>query len=466
MGQCKAIWRTGEIFVRSLIIIGMLFSLMLPIILKPHIGVLVWDWVSHMVPHKETYGRAYNMEFLDYVAALTVGGLFLSRDRIHLPLHPIIIAIGIYFVWVIFTTIAGFSPSHSLTKFTHISKVLIFAVLSIMIMRSPNRLKAFVAVMGLSLAYYSVKGGLFTIATGGQYRVTHGNGMFSDNNHFAMAFSMAVPLAFYYAKHPPINHWIVRWGLFGVGLLTIASVVGTHSRGGLIALSAVLGAMALFSRRRILLISLAVPLALGGLTLLPDNWKNRMSTVNTETAGGDESFRGRVVMWRFSSNLASEHPIEGGGFDVFYQDKPLERFLPPGGVGRAPHSVYFEVLGEHGYIGLFLFLTTLFTGWFVGGSAYRKYSKYKETLWLGDLAQAMRLGFIGFAVGGLTVNIATFDLYWHFLAILVMIDTVGARLLTKQLTHVNNSTLAGSNSKQFQLPGHSANQPPPWKTSP
>jgi probable O-glycosylation ligase (exosortase A-associated) len=420
--------------VRDLVVALVVFGWVPFALFKPQIGVLLWSWISHMNPHQQGYGFALTFPFLDGVAAATAAGVMIDKGRQPLPGHPIVAAMIIYLLWTFVTTIAAFEPSEALTieKLVHFVKVLVFIFVSMIVMQSPNRLKAFVWMIALSMAYVSVKGGLFTLATGGSGRVTGAGGMMEDNNQLAMAMAMTLPLGLYLFQHPPVK--ILKWPALGFALTTALSVVGTQSRGGFVALAAVLFMLLMKTKRKFTVLALMIPLALGGLYFAPDSWKNRIAS--TEESTDDASFRGRVVMWKFSSNLADENPIEGGGFNVFYMRRAQELYMPPGETPRAPHSIYFEVLGEHGYVGLVLFLTMIFTGWYSGGTTARRLRPYKETRWLGDLCAACQLSLVGYAAGGLTVNIATFDYFYDLLAIIVLATVVGDKLIARGVTDV------------------------------
>ncbi len=397
---------------------------------KPHVGVLIWNWFSHMNPHLEVGGWVRTFPFLDFAAGCTIIGIILGRDKKSFPSHPIMLALILYFIWVLFTTIAAFNVDLAIPKLTHFLKVLLFAFVAIIVMQSPMRLKAFVWIMALSLAYVAVKGGLFTILTGGGARVQGAGGMIEDNNQLAMALSMFLPVAYWHFQHPP--HPLLKWPMLGATALVAISILGTQSRGGFVAFAAVMAMTLLKSNKKFVYIALVVPLVIGAVTFMPDSWKNRIQS--TENATEDDSFVGRVSMWKFSTNLAGDNILEGGGFDVFYDDKARELYMPSGFKPRAPHSIYFEVLAEHGYVGLILFLSILFTGWYSAGSAAKRFRPYDQTKWLSDLCAAIQLSLVGYAVGGLTVNIATFDFFYHLLAVVVMANVVGEKIIIKGVT--------------------------------
>jgi len=422
---------------------GMLVALLIlgwvPVILfKPHVGVLVWDWVSHMIPHFYTYNFARTFPFLVVIFFVTAIGMVVNRDKKGLPAHPIVFTIIIYWIWVATTTVIAFSPSLSQSKLIYISKVLVFALISIAVMRSPNRVKAFVWVMALSLGFIAIKGGIFTIITGGNAHVQGAGGMMEDNNQLAMAMAMLMPVGFYLAQYPPMES--LKWPLRVAAVLVPLAALGTQSRGGLVAVSAVVFMLILKTKHKFKTLLLVAILGTSGIMFMPDSWKNRLQK-SENAATEDDSFRGRVSMWKYSVNLVDDNPIEGGGFNVFYLRRAAELYMPPGFKPRAPHSIYFEVLAEHGYVGLTLFLTMFFSGWYAGGTQAKRYRAYKETKWIGDLCGALQLSLVGFAVGGLTVNIATFDVFYHMLAIIVMCYVIGEQVMAGTLTKVGTDTV-------------------------
>lgn len=427
-------------------LVALLIFIWMPFMLfKPHIGVLVWNWVSHMAPHGYTHGFALTFPFLLLVGGLTAAGMIVSREPKNFPSHPIIAAILMYALWTIVTYTLGFDQAVGEQKITQFMKMIVFALVSVVVMQSPNRLKAFMYVMIASLLFISVKGGLFTILTGGGHKVQGGGGMMADNNQLSMAMAMLFPLSIFLAKHPPYK--FMKWGLAFAAFLVPVTAIGTQSRGGLVAIAGVLFMLLMKSKRKFTLIAVMVPIIIGAVAFMPDSWKSRMQT--TENATEDDSFKGRVSMWKFASNVASDHPVEGGGFDVFYVPRLGPEYMPAGFAMRAPHSIYFEVLGEHGYVGLFLFLTMLFTGYYSAGTNAKIFRQYQETEWIGDLSSAIQLSIVGYALGGLTVNIAAFDVFYHLLIILVLCRVVGDKMVEKGVTKTvtKNETMGKTGGK-------------------
>jgi len=260
--------------------------------------------------------------------------------------------------------------------------------------------------------------------------------MMEDNNQLAMAMAMLIPIAIYLVQFPPKK--IMKWPLVGAAVLVPLAAIGTQSRGGAVAVAGVVFMLLLKTKHKFKLLLAVSILGFSAWTFMPQAYKDRLATTES-AATEDDSFRGRVSMWKYAVNLADDNPVAGGGFNVFYVRRAAELYMPPGFKARAPHSIYFEVIAEHGYVGLTLFLTLLFSGWYSGGTQAKKFRRYEETRWLGELCAALQLCIVAFSVGGLTVNIATFDVFYHVLAIIVMCSVVGEQIMAGSLTLVGTN---------------------------
>ena len=64
-------------------------------------------------------------------------------------------------------------------------------------------------------------------------------------------------------------------------LLTLAAIIGTYSRGALLALTAMGGVLWLRSSRKLPVAIAAIICIAGLLTFMPQKWFDRMDTINT-----------------------------------------------------------------------------------------------------------------------------------------------------------------------------------------
>ena len=75
----------------------------------------------------------------------------------------------------------------------------------------------------------------------------------------------------------------------------------------------------------------------------------------------DGSAMGRINAWWMAWNLAKAN-FTGGGFDI-YEPAVFQAYAPNPTDVHAAHSIYFQVLGEHGFIGLILFVAIWIAVW-------------------------------------------------------------------------------------------------------
>jgi probable O-glycosylation ligase (exosortase A-associated) len=295
-------------------------------------------------------------------------------------------------------------------------KVFVFVIVAASLLHSRKQLELMLWVIVLSIGFYGIKGGIFTLLVGGGERVygPPGETFLSDNNGISVALIMTIPLM-YYLTTVVSSKW-VRRGMYGAMLLSGMAILGSQSRGALVAILAMLLFLWLKSRRKlalgIILLAL-VPLAIG---FMPEKWVERMQSI--ETYDSDSSAMGRLNTWHMMFNLANDRPLVGGGFEP-YTPKTFSMYGPKPDAVHSAHSIYFQILGEHGYVGFGLFLALGIACWMVSRRLIHASRDRPDLLWAGDLARASQVSLVGFAVGGAFVNIAYWELPYYEMVILM-----------------------------------------------
>jgi putative inorganic carbon (HCO3(-)) transporter len=87
---------------------------------------------------------------------------------------------------------------------------------------------------------------------------------------------------------------------------------------------------------------------------------------------------------------------------------------------RAAHSIYFMVLGEHGFVGLFLFLLLWLFVWQSAGRLRIQGKKLPQTQWLSHLGGMCQVSLAGYAVGGAFLSLSYYDLPYNILILIVL----------------------------------------------
>lgn len=388
---------------------------MLPFILRsPWIGILVFTWLSLMNPHRLAYGFSLSFPFAMIVALTTLVSLMFSKEIKKIIWTRESIILAIFVIWMCITTTQAIYPADAQIQLDKVLKIQLMIFVALMMMRSFDRIEALLWVSAASIGFYGFKGGIFTILRGGVFRVQGPQGTFiGGNNEIGLALAMTVPLLYFMrsrASNPLLKLFLTTWVV-----LTAFAAIGTQSRGALLGMASMTVFIWLNSRKKI---QTAILLAVTGYAIanfMPQSWYDRMGTIESHEEDG--SAQGRINAWWTSFNMANDR-IFGGGFEC-WKRQVFAMYAPDPTNVRDVHSVVFEVLGEHGYIGLGLFfILGLFT-WLSAGWSARRARKMPDIAWVADMMRMVQVSLIAYATAGLFLGLAYFDYYYTLIVIVV-----------------------------------------------
>ena len=384
------------------------------IVMRPYIGLLVWSWLSYMNPYRFTYGFAYSFPWVELIAIVTLGSFIFSKESKKLPWSVTSVLMLVFLLWTGLTTVFAVMPHPAWLKWQEFAKEMIMVFMTFILVNNRTRMRWLVWMIVVSLGFFGIKGGLFTLSRGGVSHVFGPPGSFiADNNALALALCLTLPLMRYLQLSS--SHRLVRIGL-GIGmLLTGIAVLGTYSRGGLIGLVIVAGALFLRSRRRLMVAAVAVVVGFAAFHFMPAQWVARMDTLHY--ASTTDSGETRIQSWEFAANVALHRPLTGGGFEVYQSDAMWRAYGPEGAIPRAIHSIYFRTLGEQGFIGLGLFLALLLVSWRNCGKVRKRTRRIPDMQWAHDLASMLEVSLLAYLVAGAFLPIPYFGVAYQLMAL-------------------------------------------------
>lgn len=405
---------------RDLLVLAIVFGSVPFILARAWIGVIMWSWIGYMSPHRLAWGIARDFPVAQIVGGATLIALLFSRERLRLPRNSMVVLLILLNIWMAVMLPFAFYPHQAWALAEKTFKIQLMIFVTMMLMNSRERLHWLVWTIAVSLGFYGVKGGIFTILTGGKYMVLGPTGSFiTGNTTIGLAIIMIVPLMRYLYLNTK-NRWVKLGLLAAMGLSTVAAI-GTYSRGAFLAISA-MGVFLWWKGRKKLPMALAfillVPML---LAFMPEQWYAKMHTIDTYKQ--DASAMGRINAWRFAINLTNHYPITGGGFDTF-QPGLFKVYAPEPENYHAAHSIYFNMLGDHGYPGLILFLLVFWLAWRTGNRVVRAVRDRPEHRWAYDMASMTQVSLVGYAVGGAFLSLQYWGLPYHLAAMLVLVEEV------------------------------------------
>lgn len=330
-------------------------------------------------------------------------------------------------IWMTATLLWAELPDRAWVKWDWAFKAMVFASFVPLVIRSKVQIEAFVQTYVFSLAANFVPFGLKVLVSGGGYGqnlgLQQGNSGLAEGGQLSTVCLMAVPLALFLGKHGKLIPRLpgMHLAYAAVAILAIMTALGTYERSALVGL-VILGIYMFIRSRRKFVYGIFASIAVVVIIVsAASSWNARVETIGDYQTDG--SAITRLLVWKWTLGYVATHPL-GGGFDAFginVIEMPPDAMNPGGSTqhGRAYHSIYFEMLGELGWPGLFMFLL-------VAGSSIvtllrlsRKCRKIPDLVWVADMSDAVQSGMLVFLTSGAFVGIAFIPPFWYFVSMVV-----------------------------------------------
>lgn len=423
-------------------LLALLLVALVPLALyAPYVGIYAYYWYSFGGPISQAYGFAAFFDWGKLLAVAVLLSWLLGRSSKMLPFTSVTVLVILFYLWTGITTLTARFPVPATEHFFLWSKIFLMFVVTLAVINSRLRLHGMIWTLSIAIGYYGLKGGAFTLVAGGNYSVMgpEGTAIYATNE-FARAIMMTIPMIFYLSIHSA--HKFIRLGMYALTPVCILAMVGTNSRSTLLAFGGMCVVLWLYSRHKVVYLALGTFLVGAGWLLLPEarieGMTERYSTI--ETYETDDSLNTRFEIWGCILDLTANSPVVGGGF-----------MLSEYACSRASHSNYFEVLGEHGYVGLLIYIMLGICALAMSLRLTVLGRRAPEFYWARDLGVMMQCVLVGYLIGGVTKNHAFFELYYVQLAILVAAYTIVRRDIKAQVDAdrrasmiANNPTLAAA----------------------
>ena len=430
---------------RDLAFIGFLAGLLALGLKRPFLFVLAYVYVDTVSPQRLSYILLNSIPLSLIVALLAMGGWAIAdrKDQMSFTVRQGLLLVLLAYAGA--TTFYADFPVDAAEKWDWAWKTIVFAVFLPFTLRTKLRLEAVLLFLTLSAAAIIIVGGIKTVLSGGGYgvlnlMVDNNSGLYESSTISTIAIAI-IPIILWFTRHGTIfpPDWRVK--IFAAGLIfaCLLMPIGTEARTGLVCIAVLAVLMLRDARRRFLYIAGAGLLGLASIPFLPASFTNRMGTMQELQA--DESAGTRLAVWAWTWDYAQHHPF-GGGFGAYRSnriqvvtvntqssgDVQVVTAAMQSDEARAYHSAYFEMLGEQGFPGLFLFLLINAIGLVRMEMIRRRYRRRDgEEAWIAPLATALQHFQIIYMVGELFVGIAYQSFGWLVFGVQIGLDTWLAR---------------------------------------
>lgn len=401
-----------------LALIGMGFS-------AGFVFVLGYVWVDIFTPQLVAYSILPSVPVSLIMGALSFVAFLGLKDKFEVPLRFATVLTALFAIWMTLSLLWAAAPESAFDKWNWAIKNLLFSCLIPYFLRNRFQVEAFVWTVVISGMAHCLTFGAKVAISGGGYSMSlglvSGNTGFGEGSTLAMFSVLLIPLCLYLYKWQTLipNVRLAKLLLTGFIVAGILTSVGTFARTGLVCLGVLSLLLVLQSKNRIRILLSVVFLSVIGYQFAGEGWFNRMSTIND---GTEESAMGRVAVWKWTLEYVSEHPW-GGSFDMYrINDKAMQ--LEDGSVlqvrGKAFHSIYFETLGEGGWIGFALFALLIL----VTRRSFlmaKKNSLDGGVNWISGLGGYLLFSLYVFLAGGAFIGVAFQPVFYYLVALSVAV---------------------------------------------
>jgi probable O-glycosylation ligase (exosortase A-associated) len=406
---------------RDVLLAAVVFGLLPVCFMRPWIGVLVWTWIGMMSPQWLMWGFARDIRWAALVGAATLAGLLFARDRKPIPWNTQLVLMTVLLGYFTLTSFFAWVPDAAWEEWTLVAKVIVMTMITTMVIYGRDRIRWLLIVIALSVGYYGIKGGIWVfLVSGGEYSVRGPEGGFMTmNNGIGIGLLMVLPVLLMLAREHA-KPW-QRWSFHLAAGLCAVSIVFTYSRGALLGLAAAALVMVLRSQKKMLAFVAMIPVIVVASFWVPDKLLDRAGSISAYDQ--DNSAMQRIHTWTVSWNIATDNPLKGAGFEFESSPNP-SRWFSYGApdihqhmtIVQSAHSMYFQVLGEHGFVALGLYLLLIVSTLWRCNSLAARAARDPARRWVGNYAAAIQISLIGYIVSGAFVSTAYFDLAWIYYA--------------------------------------------------
>jgi putative inorganic carbon (hco3(-)) transporter len=405
--------------VRSLFLTVLIIALLPSAFITPFIGVLVWSWISFMSPHRLVWGIGDSLPWAVIVGGVGIAGWLVSERR-RIPMDATTVLLALLAVLFTISTYYSLVPDLAWVKWEAILKEFVFFFITAALVTNRVRVHALMWIMVISISYYGIKGGVFTLLTGGNYRVW-GPDMseIADNNQLAAALVMVLPLMNYLGRQS--KNEVLRFGSRISMGFCLLSILASYSRGAFVALAAMVLWLWRHTRHKLISAVVIGGTLAGAVTFMPADWVARISSIQNYEQ--DASAEGRLQIWATAIKIAVARPLVGGGFYAPYTQSVVDQYSP-GVQARAVHSIWLEVLGENGFPAFFVWTALMLVGLANCRFIIRRTKDIPELRWANDLGHMSIVAILGYAVGGSFLSLPYWDFYYTLLVLIACVRRI------------------------------------------
>lgn len=405
---------------RDLIVFGVVMVTLPMAFRRPYIGLLLFSWLAYMRPQDLCWGFARDMRFSFYVGATMLVGWWVNEAEARPFWRRDVRTVCMLLLAVTITISLSMAQKwlndkYVTTYYIEFLKIIVVALFTTGQVDSKQRLRILLWTIALCLAFYGVKNGVIGVLRGGGHIIRGPGGMLEDNNDFALALVMNLPLLFYLGR---TERPLIRVGTKIAIVLTLITIILTESRGAFLATTVTLLVLAWQSRKLVQAGATLAMMVVLFFAFAPQAVFDRLATLKEGTQ--EASAHARWHSWHVALNMIKGNPFFGVGLRNYRDNWATyaENYVPGKTFAYVAHNSYLQIWAEGGSISFLIYLILLASVYVSAFWLQRLARGRPDLTWVGDYARMMVATTIGFMVGATFLNRGHFDLVYHWFALM------------------------------------------------
>lgn len=387
-------------------------------------GVLSLAVFSYLNPHAYAWGFVRTLPAYQILFIVVAISTLFSKDKQFLPNDWRVPAFFILWFYFFITTTQAYAQELAWARLWLISKIYLPFIFMLILINTRQKLFYIICTTAAALGIVAIKGGIFAILTGFNYRV-YGppHTQFAENNAFAVAVLIALPLLILWRRE--IKDKYIRLGLLGAIPLFLASALSSWSRGAFLTMMFLGLVMLWHSGKKYYVLPVVL---IGGFTafnMLPEAWFDRMDTIKTYEE--DASAMSRLQVWRDGWNHTLTRPLVGAGFEGWTYVTE-----------RDWHNSFVEMLSEHGFIAFGIWISLIIGTLFSLTRLPIATRGVQGLEWVPNYCYMVRASLIAYIVGTSFLGLSYWDLLYHLIFIAVLIKKFALEELAEKTEDPKN----------------------------
>ncbi|MBI5086335.1 MAG: O-antigen ligase family protein [Acidobacteria bacterium] len=378
----------------------------------PEVGMLGYIWFGQMRPDIMAYSD-YNRFSMFLAIAVLIGGARKLSGLRWIFTNPFTILFLLLQFPILVSVLMTRLPSAVWPKYIPFLQMSLMALLIPVIIDTKERFKWLILTLAFSLGGVGFKFGAWGMFHGGVQFSQGVGGMHSDNNTMALGLVVGLPFC-WYAVSLVKPYW-AKW-LFAIfTFTTVAAILMTHSRAGILSMGLQFAYFFWRSRRKLGILVLLVLMAAPAFLLTLDSLVRRMSTLGSPI--DESSAAQRVAVLRACLQMLPKYWLVGVGFGADAFSRVLPEYLPNSGETQqrlVAHNNWLQMWLDSGILALLIYSALILSAVFWLGRAGKR---QRQTAPLdSNVSFAMQCSLIGFCLGSTFASRTNYDLIYIVLA--------------------------------------------------